>query len=146
MRWGIAVIASVWMTIPSIAQEADVEFNKWSCFPFTREALYDFEVNKSRVRVNNLNIEDGVAFITKAPTISFSATVANRTDVNVAVTVELVGMSGGKPVFALSGDAGFGFVAAGKNDEVKGTIVATRDTLKKAGTICVRVGGFGQTE
>lgn len=92
--------------------------------------------------MNNLNIQEGVAIVTKAPTISFTASVANRTDSNIAVTVEMIGLLNGAPIFALSGDAGMGFVAPGRNEEVRGTIASDKGELGKAGTLCIRVGAY----
>lgn len=117
-------------------------FNKFSCFPFNKQALYDFEVSAAGVRVNNLNIANGKEFITDSPTLALSAAVANRSEVNVSVSVEVVGMSGGSPVFALSGNIPFGYIAPDKNDEIKSAVVVSKDTLTSAETLCIRVSGY----
>jgi len=144
MRLVVVALTGLLLASSASAEEAAPAFNEWSCFLLTKKALYDFQIDASKVRINNLNIQEGVSFVTKAPTISFTASVANRTDANVAVTVELIGLLNGAPVFALSGDAGMGFVGPGRNDEVKGTIAADKGTLGKAGSLCIRVGAFGQ--
>lgn len=142
MRFVSAAIATLLIASPACAEGAAYSFNDWSCFLMTKKALYDYAIDEKSVRLNNLNIEEGVAFVTRAPTITFRASVANRTAGNIAVTVEAIGLLNGEPIFALSGDAPMGFIGPGKNEEITGVIAADKGTLGRAGTLCIRVGAY----
>lgn len=145
MKALLPIIGVLALTPVAFAQEdASSPFGKWHCMKPSSDDLFKFEVSSPKVRVNNFAIQESNALVTDAPTLTFSAAVANRSEKNVAITVEIVGISGGSPVFALSGDAGFGFVPPGKNAEVKGTIATPRGSMKRAEQLCIRVGGYQQ--
>ena len=119
------------------------KFGEWTCFPPSDDFLYNLTFASGPVRVNNFVLAESKAFVTDAPLLGFSASVANRSDKNIAVTVEIAGLgSSGQPTFALSGDAGFGFIAPNKNEEVKATIATERGAVKGAAKICVRVAAY----
>lgn len=109
----------------------------------TPEELFDYQISRQGVRINNFNLAEKGAFLAKGLTVlklSFSA--ANRRQKPVQFSVQLVGLDDKNSLaFALTAEPSFSQVSAGKTEQVQSDIYVPPGELKKAEAFLLRVVG-----
>lgn len=121
-------------------------FGKWYCVKASKDALSDVSFESKGVRVNNILLRKDKSMLTDAPTLELEASSSNRSERNVSVSIEVTGLKGDFPTFAISARSVFSFIGPNKNEDLKNYIFTPFKTLDQTDTLCVRVTGFASTK
>jgi hypothetical protein len=127
--------------LPGLVNAQDLTEEGWFCG--TREVLFDYQVTRSGVRINNFNIGERQSFMAKGTTVlEVSFSVANRSQKSVPINAQFAGFDGsGKLVFAAKAAPMMDMVSAGKTEEAKGDVYVKPGDLSRVVTICTKLAG-----
>ena len=118
-------------------------FNEWHCLD-DLHAAFSETYDDGQVRVNNLRISTAESFIGKAPEVTLSVAATNYGKANASVSIQVVAQSkdGDVPAFAISKQAGFGFVSAGKSELMESSIYSEPESLQSPQPGCLKISVF----
>ncbi|WP_322997531.1 hypothetical protein [Castellaniella sp.] len=139
-----SIIITVAACTAAMAQEAKPQIGEWYCFDPSKEDARDVQFIGETWRVNNINIKDGSSPLLSNPAVVFSASIANRSETTLETSIEVLGLDGETPVFAISARPIFPTVNANSSTEAQGHALSEKGTLKKATKICIRAIAFAQ--
>jgi len=132
------ILSAACLLLPLTAQ-ADGPFNRWHCMENLHDAFQDTYDN-GQLRVSNLRLTYGESFIGELPQIKLSVAAANYSNQKASLSVEVIAASpDDTPEFAISGEAGFGYVDAGASELVEATIFTTPESLAETQPGCLRM-------
>ena len=135
----LAALLFVFLGLPAFSR--DLTTSQWSCG--TKDALFDLQVSRNGVRVNNFSLKERQSFMTKSATVlEATYSIANRSDKKVFVNAQIAGFdSAEKLVFALAVKPSFDIADAGKTEDASGNIFIEPKELETVRTFCVRLTG-----
>lgn len=109
----------------------------------TPDELFDYQITKDGIRINNFNLAERKSFSAKGLTVlKLTLSAANRREKAVQLSVQLVGLDEkDKILFAVTARPSFSRVGAKRTEEVKGDIYILPGEGQKAKTLLLRVVG-----
>ncbi len=139
---GAALAALALSCIPAAAQENKPQIGEWYCLNPSNEDIRDVQFIGETWRVNNLTLKEGLSPLLDSPSVTFSASIANRSSDKLDTSIEVMGLAASSPIFALSARPIFPVVEANANGEAKGYTLSNKGELAKADKICIRAKAF----
>ena len=138
---GGAYADRVSVDFPAVTQDlSDAEMRKWYCVDDMKK-IARMAIDSHDVQINNFAVQSSRGDLTDAPAIQLSASVVNRSNRPVSVSIEYIGIRGNEPLFFITARPIIATIA-GQNDVIHGSVFVSEELLDQAKIGCIRVNGY----